>query len=419
MKGSRELAIVLASVLIQSLLGVFLGHYFDQRIFMAAGYVVGSGGDPYKPIVLVGVFSNPLLNGLVATIGYPPPWALLLGLIYRLSYGVIQDVFIYNFALKIPLIVANVAMAYLVRNILLNLQADAKKAEAAWLFLLFNPFVILTTSAWGQIDAVAVLFCLASFYTLTKGKTKQSAFLLAVSVVVKPVALALIPLPLLFSERLGSKKNLIFSAVFVAVFFMFMLIPFALLGWIIPISLGELSSRFGMFGGLTVFSLAELIQGSPMIPASLWFMGFLWVPALLIGYYFVHRNPPRSTNDLFAKAIGLVLVFFLTRSWLSEPNLNLLLPLMLIAVALGKVDKRSLHLFWIIPLVFMVFNLAVPQLFFLVYPSVLNSLAQFDLQFGTVRLVARFAVAVLWTLLGWTMAVKMLRVNKEKALGKP
>ncbi len=414
MKGSRELAIVLASVLIQSLLGVFLGHFFDQRVFMAAGYVVGSGGDPYKPIVLISVFSNPLLNGFVPTIGYPPPWTLLLGLIYRLSYGVVQDVFLYNFAMKIPLIVANVALAYLVRNILLKLQADAKKAEAAWLFLLFNPFIILTTSAWGQIDGVAALLCLASLYTLTKGNTKQSAFLLAVSVTVKPVALALVPLPLLFSKRLVSKKNLVFSAVFAAVFFTFILIPFALLGWNIPISSGELSTRFGMFGGLTVFSLAELIQGSPMIPSSLWFMGFLWVPALIISYYFVYRNPPRSINDLFTKSIGLVLVFFLTRSWLSEPNLNLLLPFMLLAVGLGRMEKRSLHLFWIIPLVFMVFNSAFPQLFFLVYPSVLDSLAQFDQQFGTARLVARFAVAVLWTLIGWTVAVKMLRANKEK-----
>ena len=85
MKGKQELAIVLASVLIQMLLGAFLGHYFDQRIFMAAGYVVGSNGDPYKPIELIRAFENPLLNGFVPTIGYPPPWPLLLGLVYRLS----------------------------------------------------------------------------------------------------------------------------------------------------------------------------------------------------------------------------------------------------------------------------------------------------------------------------------------------
>src|SRR4030065_1215648 len=132
MKGRYELAMVLASVLIQPLLGVFLAHYFDQGIFMAAGFIVGSGGDPYKPIDLMHIFQTPLLNGSMPTIGYPPPWPLLLGLIYRLSYGMIPNVFIYNFATKIPLIMANVALAYLVRNILLNLQADDKKAKAPW-----------------------------------------------------------------------------------------------------------------------------------------------------------------------------------------------------------------------------------------------------------------------------------------------
>jgi carbon starvation protein CstA len=122
-------------------------------------------------------------------------------------------------------------------------------------------------------------------------------------------------------------------------------------------------------------------------------------------------------GDIVTKSIGLVLVFFLMRSWLSEPNLNLLLPLMLIAVGLGKMEKRVFHLFWIIPLVFMIINFAFPQLFFLIYPSVLDALAQFDLQFGITRLVARFFVAVLWTLMGMAVAFKMLmgqRQNTER-----
>ncbi len=120
-------------------------------------------------------------------------------------------------------------------------------------------------------------------------------------------------------------------------------------------------------------------------------------------------------NNLATTSIGLVLVFFLTRSWLSEPNLNLLFPLMLIAAGLGRVEKRVLHLFWVIPLVFMMLNWSFPQLFFLTYPSVLDSLAQIDLYFGTARLVARFVVAVFWTLIGWMMAFKMLRAKKNSS----
>src|SRR3972149_4101963 len=242
---------------------------------MAAGYVVGSGGDPYKPIDLNPFFANPFLNDFVPTIGYPPPWPLLLGLVFRLSYGVVPDVFVYNLATKIPIIVANVALAYLVRNILLSLQADRKKANAAWLFLLFNPFVILTTSAWGQIDSVAAVLCVAALFQLSKGYSKTSGFLLGASVAVKQVAVPLVPLPLLFSEGFSSRRKLWFSLAFLATVFTLWVAPFFLLGWGIPTAPMDVTSRFGMAGGMTLFNLAEIIQGSPTIPSSLWFLGYL------------------------------------------------------------------------------------------------------------------------------------------------
>jgi hypothetical protein len=88
---------------------------------------------------------------------------------------------------------------------------------------------------------------------------------------------------------------------------------------------------------------------------------------------------------------------------------------MLIAVGLDKLDKRSLHLTWIVPLVFLVVNAAFPQLFFLVYPSVLTSIAQFDQQFGTARLIARFAIALAWSIIAWRIAIRMMRGNKREA----
>jgi hypothetical protein len=381
---------------------------------MATGYLVGSGIDPYQPIELVNVFAHPLLNGSVPRIGYPPPLPLLLGFVYRVSYAMVPNVFFYNFALKIPIIAANVCLAYLVRNILLNLKVATKKAEYAWLFLLFNPFVLMTTSAWGQIDTLVALFTIASLYSLAKDKTKECAFLLAVSIAIKPVALPLAPLPLFYSRRFLSRKNFLYSLVFVAVLFTLAIAPFFLLGWRIPIAQGEWNGQFTVAGGLTVFNVAEIIQNSPTIPPTLEFLGFLWIPALLVSYYLISRNRPLSMDDVSSKATGLVLIFFLTRSWLSEPNINLVLALMLIAVGLDKLDKRSLHLTWIVPLVFLVVNAAFPQLFFLVYPSVLTSIAQFDQQFGTARLIARFAIALAWSIIAWRIAIRMMRGNKRE-----
>ena len=238
--------------------------------------------------------------------------------------------------------------------------------------------------------------------------------MLAVSVAIKPVALPLAPLPLFFSERLLSRKNLWYSLIFTSVLLTLAIIPFFLLGWTIPVAQGEWNGQFNIAGGMTVFNVAEIIQNSPMIPPALEFLGLLWVPSLIVAFFFVYRDPPRSMENLVRKAIGLVLVFFLTRSWLSEPNINLILPLMLVAVGVNMLDRRSLHLMWVVPLVFLMLNAALPQLFFLVYPSVLSSIFQFDQQFGAARLVARFAVALVWSTIAWTIAAKMLGKNKKE-----
>jgi hypothetical protein len=89
----------------------------------------------------------------------------------------------------------------------------------------------------------------------------------------------------------------------------------------------------------------------------------------------------------------------------------MVLPLLLILFGAGKINKKTVHLAWIIPFIFTFLNFAVPQLFFLVYPQIMPAMAAFDVQFGTARFVARFAVTVLW----YILVVKILfSIIKEK-----
>jgi hypothetical protein len=89
---------------------------------------------------------------------------------------------------------------------------------------------------------------------------------------------------------------------------------------------------------------------------------------------------------------------------LSEQNITLLLPLLLILLGFGRISKRTMHLAWIIPFVFMFLNLAFPQLFFLVTPQVVSAMEAFDAQFGVARLVSRFVITVAW----YVFALKLL-----------
>ncbi len=411
---NREILLVLMSVLIELPLAFFLGHYYDDRIFMATGYLVSSGFNPYFPHNFVNVFPSAILSGTIPTIGYPAIWPLWLGLAYKFTYGVNQNIFLYNFATKLPLIATQIALAYLVRKILENLQVSKKKAKTAFLFILFNPLIMFTTVAWGEFDSLVVFLSLSSLYLLSKGKIMECAFCLGFAVALKPIAIPLAPLALFYSApKISTKKKLIYAAVFSGTLAAFYFGPFLIANWRIPLTPNQLSDQLQMAGGMTLFSAVEIFQSQAILPSVLGFMGYLWVPALIIGYLAVYRDRPCDFSGLIKKAILVMLVFFLSRTWVSEPNINLLLPLILLAASFEELKFRDFHLSWVIPLIFMFPNYAFPQLFFLVDPSVMTSLQLFNVQFGSIRLLSRFLVAIIWEIFALKIVVGVLDLRKN------
>ena len=413
---NHEVLLVILSVLVQLPLAVFLGHYYDQRSFLDTGYLVSAGFNPYQSRLITVFTSNPDLIGPNPIIGYPPLWPLLLGLIYRLTFNITPNLLLYNFATKIPIIAANIGLAYVTAAVLQRTGASDQKVKLAWLFLLFNPFTLLTTTAWGEYDTLVALLCVASLYFLSKCMVAKSSLLLSLSLVLKPISLPLIGLPLICSQT-GKIKKFIFTLVIAFLMLLALwFLPFYFLGWIVPSTGFQFTAYFRMAGGLTVFNVFELLTNVAAIPANLWFLGYLWVPALLVGYYFVYRNPPKSTIEVVRAAAFLMLIFFLTRSWLSEPNFNVLLPLVLIALPLDKLNFRNFAFLWVIPLIFMLFNTSAQQLFFLVYPSIISNLTQIDQSIRFWRLLGKFIIAVIWQIFAWRVLTKLLnRKSSDKS----
>ncbi len=408
----RDLVGVILSVLVQVPLAIFLGHAYDQTSFLDTGFLVGSGLNPYHHYMIT-IFS-PRMVGINPIIGDPPLWPLLLGAIYRLTYSIVPNIFLYNFAVKVPVIVANIGLAYAVRNILRRQGASEEKIKFAWLFLLFNPFLLLTTAAWGQFDTLIALLCVVSIYLLSKGMIKTGAVMLSLSVVLKPISFPLLGLPLLFSEGRTWKKTLQYSVIIVLVIVSLWILPFYLLGWVLPSSTGQLTSFFTRAGGMTPFSIVELLQDTVTLPAGLQVLGYLWIPALLAGYYLVYRDPPKNFNELTQKAIGLMLIFFLTYTWLSEPYIIIVIALVLLALPFSKVNFRDFHFLWVIPLVFMVLTTNFAQLFYLFSsPSLVNTALAIENNIREWRLIARFLVIVIWQVFAWRLVVKILSKHKK------
>jgi hypothetical protein len=395
------------SIALQIILALFLGHAYDMRIFMATGYLVGTGQNPYIARDLSAVFHNSTFQG-ITTFGYPPPWAIVLGLIFLCTYKIVPNFLLYNLAVKLPIIATNVGVAYLAVSILNKLGVQEKIARRAWIFLIFNPFLLLTSSAWGQFDPIVALLSLLSLFLLSQGKLIRPAILLALAVSLKPTALPLIPVIFVFLEGKSLGSTAKYFAVFTLSMLLFCMAPFVLLGWDPSLILLHWNAHFTVGGGLSFMTFLEYIQWSYQLPGQWWFVGWIWIPALGIAAYAL-KPGIKSFNDLLRKSVALIMVFYLCRAWLSETNINLILPFAVILVSINELDSLSFAALWIVPLIFSFVNTSIAQLLFPSMPGLMDRLLKLAVEFYIVRYVLRTFIVLVWIAAGWRIVLQCFR----------
>ena len=269
------------SIILQGSLAYFFGHAYDTRIMMATGYLVGTGQNPYIAQNLGAVFHNSTFEG-ITTLGYPPPWALVLGLVYLCSYRIVPDFLLYNLAIKIPIISANICLAYAVLHILKRCGVRAEIGRTAWIFLLFNPFLLLTSSAWGQFDPAVALLALLSLFLLSQGGLSLPASLLALAISLKPTALPLVLVVFIYLAGRSFQSMLRYFLVFASGMLLFCLAPFIIFRWDPSQILQHWNSQFVVGGGLSFMTFLEYVKWTYQLPGPWWFLGWLWLPALAV-----------------------------------------------------------------------------------------------------------------------------------------
>ncbi len=394
------------SLILQIGLAFLFGHAYDIRVFMATGYLVGTGQNPHIAQNLSVVFHNDSFQRL-PTVGYLPPWSLLLGLIYLMSYNLVSNLLLYNLAIKIPIIAANVSLAYLVANILGELGADDEVAYKARVFLLFNPFLFYATAAWGQFDSIVALFSLFTLWLFCEGQLSNSAILLALAFSFKPTVLPLLPVIFVYLYRTSLRDALQYFSIFSLSTIVFVAGPFIIFHWDSSPILQHWNGHFVEGGGISFMTFLELTQNSYLLPGLWWLVGLLWVPALAVAMFAI--KPGVGLLDLLAKSTAMIMIFFLSRSWLSEPNIVLVLPFVLILSSLGVLDRRLLTIVWVLPLVFGFFNTSMFQLLFPSMPALMDRLLQLSDVFRTARLVSRIIVVIPWLVAGGWIVRQCLR----------
>ena len=412
--AAKDWPILVVSIAIQLVLGWFFGHVYDIRIFMAAGHQVAAGENPYLTADLSAVFSNPAFAG-ITTVGYPPPWALLLGAIYRLSYAVAPNFLLYNLAIKLPLVAANIGLAYLTSACLTRLGVGPARARWAWAFLLLNPFLLYASAAWGQFDSIVALLSLASLLLLDSGRPGLSASSLALAISFKPTALPLLLVPFFYLAAKGAWQTVRYYAVVSLGLMVFCAGPFALLGWDAAFILQNWNAHFTVGGGLTPFAALELWQPTYSLSGEWWLLGLIWIPALGIAAASL-RHGISGLHGLLRAGTALIMVFFLTRAWLSEPNVILALPFVLILAMLGELPRRWLHALWILPLIFGLANVSFTQLFFPSMPDVADWLYMQMERIHTARLIAKVVIVIPWQIVGWSIVARCLKPTSAPAM---
>jgi hypothetical protein len=401
------------SVAVQLVLGWIFGHAYDTRIFLGTGYLVASGRGPYSPLDLAAVFHHQGFSQLT-TIGYPPPWPLATGLLYRLTYAVVPDLHLYDLALKLPVSAATVGLAYLVAAALRQAGASPATCRRSWVFLLFNPLILLASAAWGQIDVIVALPALAALVLVYRGRWASSAGLLALAVCTKPTPLPMALVVLVWLAARGWSEALRYAAVFAGWAAVFLLIPVLALNWSTTQIEARPHAHFLMTGGLSSTTIARLVRDPLPLPGHWWLLGMLWVVALAAGLALWRRG--EGFESLVRGSAALTLVFFLTLAWLAEPDVVLVLPLVLILASLGELDRRLLTALWLIPLLFAVANAAPLQLLWLTFPDAWRTATAAAGAHNDVLLPVRAALVVAWQIAGWWTVVLCLRRSPSPVL---
>ncbi|MEM0383585.1 MAG: hypothetical protein QXJ73_03925 [Candidatus Caldarchaeum sp.] len=355
-------------------LAVLLGHGYDLLVSYVAARNIVQGLSPYAG----GEYPNPSYPSEVQGIGETPLWPLYLSTSYLLSSG---DLILFNALTKIPIILSLAALAATVR------RAGVEGAG----FYTWNPFVLMTTVAWGKPDVVAATLFI--FALLNAEKRHLSALLLAVSLNIKPLALGALPALIAYH---GLKKGLVYLTTTTIISLTIFFTPFILMGWSVSTTVGGLANWLSEVGGMFPLNIFEYFYGwsydgiNPYGPV----VGVPWLAAILITSTRVMIGRPKSLRELTLSALVGCTVFLVMRPKVSEQNL--ILPFILMHLLRGRPVSGRL---WASVVLFSVLNYSVPQLLYPLWPSVAVDLFRETWMFEGPRLIARFVSSIIFYLL--------------------
>lgn len=402
-EGDRRkmIILILLGLMVREFFSFWTGHPSDFELWVRLGYAMNHGGDPYGVLPPVSglSFTNVFGNLNQATIAYLPLWPLLTGLIYAL-YSLIglNDRFVYYFLLKQPVILGDVALAYL----MFSYVSHRKPGSAPFWVLslwLFSPFTIIISGIWGMFDSIAICLILTSVMSRTQ---VSKAGWLGLGIFAKSI-------PIIYAAPTTMKalKDAWALILALAIPAVLSIATFAIMKWPLSTLDATLSSTvrkggasMSIWDGFFYLNYVGLIPA--LTPLEYKVLGILWIPILVICTWLAIRHFKTETDyGLIQILLVCTLIFLIFKAQVTEQYALYLFALAAIDVALWS-PKRKLLLIGTmsVAMIYLVMNnYFLVRFLSPIYPGFVDFENGLYLTIGPVRYAVNFLAGTAFTFL--------------------
>lgn len=241
-KGGLTIAAILVFALIVRIyMGLMISGYPTDMACWTAWSHAAEGSGLFK------IYSS------TSFLDYPPGYIYILHIIGSTGrlLGIEYGTDVYNLMLKIPSIIADLVMAFILYRLCAKRLKHTMGLIIAFTYAL-NPLILLDSAAWGQIDAILTLAVAGYLLALYKDKIIWATILFIIGLLIKPQmlffgpVLAVVFIQYIIKKGWGQSLKVFFISLFSGIA-LFALVVFPFTGdkpwyWIFEKYIGTISN---------------------------------------------------------------------------------------------------------------------------------------------------------------------------------
>jgi len=346
--------IFLAFFIIEALISLWTGHDFDLDIWFNTGKWLSQGINIYFPPM---------------HIGYPPLWAFWCGIAYLVFQFFGENYVVWRFVIKLPLILANFGLAFIVGKFVEN-RFDLRIGRKVALVIVGWSFFIYISAMWGQINALSALFAFLAFWFVVNQKSLLGSVFLGLAITIKIYPVVVLPAFFIYTlKNLGKKKAASFLISAIGIPVLFTLFVFALFRWDLLYFFKTIFYSTPVFesgailqnvGNMNFWSFIAL-QGIDI--ASAWEVRQIWVVVLAGNFFYWVRKRKFSEENFVVSIISFYLLWMISYGWVAEQSFLDPLPFIFVLILAYRPKKIYIFLVGGINFLIYVYSFANHNLF--------------------------------------------------------